>query len=476
MIPKPTGLFYFKDIRLIFKRRRQEWHTKITIFSYIPLFFILFSWGCRGDSQVLATYQNEEVTRGMLRDIVRWYRWEQGVRNILWQKFTVKQIALTNILFQKAKEAELHKSLKVKEFETFNRSKILYRLYVDSWRNKQEEIPEDIYETESIIIHEMPSLGQKGNKEDTLLKYTAELRKQIVSKEKDMSELAKTITQANGRARYIAPRYQPLAIMGDAYKTEIMKMTGADPDPGSMVSSPIKLGSAWQIVRLKKVSSTLKNELFDYLKKPQNEKQSSALLRSYWERILLHRTRNWKEKIFQKYSLNINQLPELSKNWQNNEFVFQNDKIALSKKDFLIFTNIMRELLQNAPNPDISDRDEQLFKDFLETNIFIQEAKIQGLHNSKELAKIFDWERRRFLSKKYIERNWFNDIKIDNKKLQRHYLEQKKKDQQKLVSKETLKKHLLASKKRKIIEQNENAILQKYGFTLLDDAFEQNFL
>ena len=442
----------------------------------MSLFFILLFFGCRGDSQTLATYQDKKVTRGMLRDIAHWYQQEQGAKNILWQKFTVKQIALINILSKKAEKAALHKTLEVKKFEIFNHSKILYQLYLDNWREEQERIPEALYETESIMIHKVPPSRQRSHQRETLLKYAVELKEQITGGRKNMSELVKIITKEKGRAEYIVPEYRPMALMEDVYKAEIMQMLEDGSKNSLMISKPIRAGPGWQIIQLKKVSFALKDDLFDYLRRPRDEKQLSILLNSYWERILSDRTKNWKKTVFQKYGLDADRPPELPKDWQNHEFVFQNSKISLSKKDFLIFVDTIRKLLKDTPDHSIPDKDQYFFKDFLETNIFIQEARKQGLHNSKELRKIFDWERKGFLSKEYMETNWFGNIRVNNAKLQRFYQEQKKESQKNLLSRETLKKSLLSSEKRKILEQNMSTILREHGFVFLDDEFEQDFL
>ena len=441
----------------------------------LVLFLLFFLLGCRGNSQVLATYQDGKITRGMLRDMVHWYRQEKSAKNILWQKSTVKRIALTKILSKKAEEAKLHETTKVKEFEVFNHSKILSQLYIDKWRDKQEEIPETFYQLESIVISRIPPKLQKDDSEETFVEYVSQLREQIISSKKDMSELAKTIRNENGRARYIAPEYYPLSVMEGIYRTEIMKII--DPlQNSSSVSELIRMNSGWHIIRLKKTSSAVKSDFFNLIVRPQNESQALIILESYWERILQERAKDWRKTIFKKYDMDAEELPKLSKEWRKDNHVFKNDKISFIKKDFLIHISTMRKLSQESPDLDISEKEQDLFNDFLETQIFVKEAELLGLHDSEDLEKISRWERKRFLSKEYMEVNWFGDIMIEEAKLQQYFLDQRKVKSPNILSREALKKHLLVEEKRRLIGQNERNVLQEYRFILLDDSFEQDFL
>ena len=427
-------------------------------FSLISLPFLMvmmtiFTAACRGDSQVLATYQKSEVTRGMLRDIADWYRGKENAKDTGWQKFIVKEIALTNILSEKAKKTDLYKSSLLKEFETLNRYKVLHKLNYHNWLEKQEKIPEKLYQIESMFISEVPTGIQKNGQEKVLLKYMKELKNTLTNKEISMSEIIENISKEGGQAKHFPLEYWPLVALTKEHELAILKMAKVDPESQPKVSAPIKTKEGWWLLRLKKTSSALKSNLFNYLKKPPGAEALSSLIESYWERILSYRVKNWKREIFQKYGLNFDDLPNIPKNWKDKdtEFIFRNDKISILAKDFQSYVNIFQEMSEeDFSEKDISDKSQSIYEDHLEINIFSKEAISKGFHKSEKFQKIFDWEKIFFLRKVYIKKNWFNDLTINEKEFEAIYRDQRRNLGAK-ISRDTVRKLFLRDKNGKLL-------------------------
>ena len=449
-------------------------------FSFVSLTFLvgmvtLLTMACRGDSQVLATYQKGEVTRGMLRDIADWYQKKENSKDILWQKFIVKQIALVNILSEEAKKINLHQDSLMKDFETLNRYKILDKLYWHNWLKKQEKIPEKLYQIESMSVSEYPTEIQKNVQKEVSLEYMKELKNDLINKKRSMSEIVKNISKKKGQAKYFPLEYWPLAGLTKEHELAILKMIEGHSKDQPKVSDPIKTKEGWWLLKLEKTSSALKSDLFNYFKKPSGM-DPSGLIKSYWERILSYRTKNWKQKIFQKYGLNFDDLPDIPENWKDTEFVFRDDKISIRTNDFQSYVNMFQETSEeDFSEKDISDKIQSIYENHLEINIFSQEAISKGLHKSRKFQKLFDWEKKFFLRGEYIKKNWFNDLTIDEKEFEAVYRDRRAHPGS-TISRETVRKLFLQEKKRAIITKNEPDALSENTFTLFDDRFEPGFL
>ena len=415
---------------------------------------------CGLDDQVLVRYiQNEtekEITRKTFRDIIFWYDLEESMMNIVAQKKLIKQIALTEILAYEAQKAKTDISKLYSKYKDIYQRRALSRLLAAKWRKQEEEKPEKLYQTESIVLRANPGEPADDKK---AFKIIQEIRNKLVHKKLSLAEVVsevKTEVQNEGyTAKYFDSAYLPLNSMEETYRDEVLKLKQASYEES--ISQPFEASYGWQLVCLKDIVYAKKDEFPDYFSskelKQSNLKAANRIDKLYWTRTLQFRNLEWRKKLYSKVLLEKDKPPRLPANWKNTSVLFQNKKIKISKDEFLRFKEMMSQ--NHKQTSSFSDKPdaETLFQSFLELIIVSRQATEEKLDQTDDFLRLKEWEKANILSREYINQHWFNsNVSKKNTGIQRN-------------------KNYENSWKQK-----EKMLLQKYKFQIMDVNFKENLI
>ena len=182
--------------------------SKIIIYFY--LWFSLTLLTACSDNEVLATYKSGIIKRSDLRNIVEIYKVGDVVLHANFQKKIVKQLALTQIIYNIIKK-DFPEYLKPDKNSKFIDMFAEGQFFEQNWKNKQDEIPEKIYDIHAIVLDDTAYKGDKLSKNEEMFNRLLDLRNKILTSDKQItSETLKKI-KIQGTA-YASAKYLTIGL------------------------------------------------------------------------------------------------------------------------------------------------------------------------------------------------------------------------------------------------------------------------
>ena len=181
---------------------------KVVSCFYILLSLTLLT-SC-SDNEVLATYKGGVIKRSDLRNIVEIYKVGDVVLRANFQKKIVKQLALTQIIYNIV-EKDFPEYLQPDKNSKFADMFAEGQFFEHNWKSKQDTIPEKIYDAHAIVLDNTSYKSTQLSTDEGMFNSLLDLRNKILTMDKKITPETLSKIKIEGTT-YASARYRAIGL------------------------------------------------------------------------------------------------------------------------------------------------------------------------------------------------------------------------------------------------------------------------
>lgn len=448
--------------------------------------------GCKGDSDILATYKDGNITRG------EFYKWletkripkETLLKSKSKQKERIENMAVELLTIAKAKEEGFDKDEKFRLFSDISTENILIKRLYDKEIKEKAHFKEPAVKVRQIMLRvkDFEIDPKQKNKRVNLGKQELEKRtNETITKARDIieklnkggkfEELAKQYSedfskQKGGDIGFIVHNMMPQEFADAAFslkKAEYTKEPVVVPGRGVYI---IKVEDTEELTD-KNIEKIIEN-------KNQAMNIKNGLLRNYAKEYI--------DKLIGAPDVKFFENKAAGKN--KNDVLFKIGDVSYTAGDFMKRNELRQYGLDSTNKPKINITDEQkknMVRNYFQIEILKREALVTGIDKDPEYAKEIQTRTDSLIAREYMNKVLSSDLKISYNEIKEEYDKNKESRYSKMVSKgkkrvkqpeplkavkDRIERNLLNVKKSEKRKSWTAQLLQEYAFELDESQLE----
>ncbi|MDH5721139.1 MAG: peptidylprolyl isomerase [Spirochaetia bacterium] len=184
------------------------------------------------------------------------------------------------------------------------------------------------------------------------------------------------------------------------------------------ISAPVRSQFGWHLIELLDVKEKNYKEHIDFIFKEELKDQKNAntalaerKAQNIWKNYLNKALKSYEDNILKKYDITIGFNVKIPDNWQNKEFLIENNNIKIKKSDFIDFLwFISKRNFESLEQTIASDNLKRYYSMFLEASAYSKEAALNKHDLTNEFKKALELNNDKMLAAHYRFENWVTDI------------------------------------------------------------------